>query len=229
MMGEVQQYMVRVNSFWGEYGDLCTGMFAFVAVMGAFYGAWVWARRFEKVISHTRDAMNFAYYSDLDRLYADILRLAIEKPHLRAPAPIVSDADVLARGYSPYPEVPVGEAADKLLQYESYAFLVWNFIETIRDRCADDPRLKETWGPVIGAENAIHRGWFLAQIRKEELTEREMKVKKLPYICADKFCVGFQAFVLDYQWQQATGRYGNWAYTTRFKDAAALRRTLAFE
>lgn len=220
------QQLKNANEFWGVYGDMATGLFAFCAVVGAFYGAWVWASRFEKIIAHTRDAMNFAYYSDLDRLYADILKLAIDKPLLRAPAPILSDQDILSRGYEPYPDATGGANADRVLQYEAYAFMVWNFLETIRDRCADNEDLKGTWGPVVGAENAIHRGWFLAQIRKEEVRARDAALKGIPYVAADKFCVGFQCFVVNQEWQQVNGKYGKWQYGDRFKDARAFRKSI---
>lgn len=228
MKSSILDLLNSANKLFSVYGDLFTGLFAFCAVVAAFYGAWVWANRFEKIITHTRNAMTFAYYSDLDRLYAEILRLAIDKPHLRSPAPIVSDSEVLSRGYTPYPNSNSGadDLADRNLQYEAYAFMVWNFIETIRDRCADNEDLKGTWGPVVGAENAVHRGWFLAQIRKEELRARDATLKGITYVAADKFCVGFQCFVVNQEWQQVNGKYGKWLYGDKFKDARAFRKSI---
>jgi hypothetical protein len=40
--------------------------------------------------------------------------------------------------------------------------MVWNFVETVYDRCQGwtKRRLRETWYPVIAAENERHRAWF---------------------------------------------------------------------
>ena len=40
--------------------------------------------------------------------------------------------------------------------------MVWNFVETIYDRCQGrfKQRLRDTWYPIIAAENALHRAWF---------------------------------------------------------------------
>ena len=44
-----------------------------------------------------------------------------------------------------------------------YPFLVWNFIETIVDRCdgGRNLRLYRTWEPVIRADGIQHLAWFL--------------------------------------------------------------------
>jgi hypothetical protein len=61
-------------------------------------------------------------------------------------------------------EFPTSPDPNKVREYDAYAFMVWNFVETIYDRCQgwgwSKKRLRETWYPVIAAENARHRGWF---------------------------------------------------------------------
>ena len=51
--------------------------------------------------------------------------------------------------------------------------MVWNFVETIFDRCQgwSKRRLRETWYPIIAAENAVHRQWF-------ELPENRRRFKQ---------------------------------------------------
>ena len=84
------------------------------------------------------------HYSELDKMYMEILSMAIDMPYLRNPRTLA--------------KLPLDD--DGRQRYETYAFVVWNFLETIHDRCAEYPALKDTWGPVIGAELEIHRQWF---------------------------------------------------------------------
>src|SRR4051812_39819031 len=79
------------------------------------------------------------HYSQLDSMYQDILKMAVEKPYLR---------------------IPRNLGDEQQLQYESYAFIVWNFLETVRDRCDGDNTLQSIWGPVIANESALHKDWF---------------------------------------------------------------------
>lgn len=54
-------------------------------------------------------------------------------------------------------------------RYETYAFICWNFCETIYDKMDDD--LMRTWSVVIENENRLHRRWF-------EQAENQSKFKK---------------------------------------------------
>ena len=47
---------------------------------------------------------------------------------------------------------------DELIKYEIYAFLTWNFIETIFDK--SDKTLLETWIPAIKLESSLHSKWI---------------------------------------------------------------------
>lgn len=44
------------------------------------------------------------------------------------------------------------------IKYEIYAFISWNFCETIFDK--GDVELMKTWSVVIDTENSLHRKWF---------------------------------------------------------------------
>ncbi len=83
-----------------------------------------------------------SYYVQLDRMYFDLLKLIVERPYLLDPA--------------------LAESGDEARQreYDAFAFMVWNFVETIFDRCGGDEHLCDTWYPVIEAENRLHRKWF---------------------------------------------------------------------
>ncbi len=219
LLGEVQ-------TFWARHGTAVEGLAKITGVVFIVAGGWVWARRFARIFKHWGDAVDAAHYSELDRFYAEILRQAIALPHLRMPRRVTDEA-ALSEDYTPY-SVDDPDAAIKAVQYDAYAYMVWNFLEAIRDRCAERPKLKATWAPVIGAENAIHRSWFLAQIRNEELRARDAVMSGEPYVASDKFCVGFQVFVVRNQWQQKNGAYASWQYGKAFQQPSDFRRSLAF-
>ncbi len=61
-----------------------------------------------------------AYYAEIDRVYFELLKIGLERPEL------------LSYPASPDPA--------KAREYGAYAFMVWNFVETIFDRM---PRLVE--------------------------------------------------------------------------------------
>lgn len=84
-------------------------------------------------------------YQDLDRLYFEILKIAVEHPEFVDPKATL--------------DYPRSFAGREKLQYETYAFMVWNFCETIADR-RKHRALYETWQPVLNAENKLHRDWF---------------------------------------------------------------------
>ena len=83
-----------------------------------------------------------AYYAEIDRVYFELLKIGLERPELLT-----------------YPASPDPAKAS---QYGAYAFMVWNFVETIFDRSQgwSNRRLRETWYPIIASENALHREWF---------------------------------------------------------------------
>jgi hypothetical protein len=57
------------------------------------------------------------------------------------------------------------------IQYNAFAFIMWNFIESIYDFCLDDETLKETWHCILECESEIHAIWFAR-------TENRRKFKK---------------------------------------------------
>jgi len=111
-------------------------------VLTLFYSIWSF-----------RTTLRDSYYAELDRVYFDLLQIGLEHPDLLDFAP--------------------SRDPSKAREYDLYAFMVWNFVETVYDRCQgwSKRRLRETWYPVIAAENAKHRGWF-------DLPENRLKFKE---------------------------------------------------
>ena len=73
----------------------------------------------------------------------ELLKIALDRPHL---------VDFAGRRPDP----------NKQREYDAYAFMIWNFAETVFDRCQGwgKKSLRTTWYPVVAAENALHRKWF---------------------------------------------------------------------
>lgn len=89
-------------------------------------------------------------YADVDKEYFNILQLAITYPSLRD-----------RKRTSTYDLLPADDSYR--IQYESYAFICWNVVETIFDRQADPNSpfgISPTWLPVVIEENRLHYRWF---------------------------------------------------------------------
>jgi hypothetical protein len=82
-------------------------------------------------------------YDAMDRLYFDLLRERRERSYTPAPSP--------------------DGAAHALENVDPYPLMVWNFIETIVDKCEKDPsgELMRTWAPLISAEAINFGDWML--------------------------------------------------------------------
>ncbi|NCB54689.1 MAG: hypothetical protein EOM49_07085 [Epsilonproteobacteria bacterium] len=67
-------------------------------------------------------------------------------------------------------------------EYRLYAFIVWNFLESIYDRCMLDHDLQKTWFPIIEAERSIHLAWI-----QEKENRTKFKAEFLSFIDKGKF------------------------------------------
>ena len=101
-----------------------------------------------------RTTLRDSYYAELDRVYFDLLRIGLEHPELL--------------------DFPTSPDPSKRREYDAYAFMIWNFVETVFDRCQgwSKRRLRETWYPVIAEENARHREWFNLPQNRRKFKER---------------------------------------------------------
>lgn len=98
-----------------------------------------------------KESLMLSHYSELDATYAGLLEKAIEHPHF----------------VDPNAERDKTEKA----QYDLYAFMVWNFVETIVDRCQNNKSLSETWSPIILVEAKKHYAWFNRPENKDKFKE----------------------------------------------------------
>jgi hypothetical protein len=116
---------------WTKASVIAQALGSLGIVLTLFYSVWSFT-------TTLRDA----YYAELDRVYFDLLKIGLERPHLLS--------------------FPTAPDPAKAREYDVYAFMVWNFVETVFDRSQGTSRrhLRETWFPIIAAENALHRGWF---------------------------------------------------------------------
>jgi hypothetical protein len=111
-----------------------------------------------------RQQLSVTYYAEIDKLYFDLTSLLLTVDGLAAKC-----------------ERGPGAASDP--QYDAYCLMLWNFIETVFDRCCDGKgrfaeaiplwswersmklRLLETWKPVIERDSRRHLAWFKAPER----------------------------------------------------------------
>jgi hypothetical protein len=117
---------------------------------------------FYSVWSFTR-TLRDAYYAELDRVYFELLKIGLERPDLLS--------------------FPASPDSTKAKAYGAYAFMVWNFVETIFDRCQgwSKRRLRETWYPIIAAETALHRAWFELPENRRRFKQRFVRFIEAQY------------------------------------------------
>lgn len=159
--------------------------------------------------------MRSSHYAELDRIYMDILKTAIDNPYLRDRELIPHYVQYLrsqntwlkARGLAGDPpawdDAIAAQRREQALKYDSYAFIVFNFLETIHDRCDDnrrwdgrpDGKLRTTWEGVIGDEVRLHSAWF------------DMETIPVAKTRSAKFCVEFAQFMWDRGWENERWSY----------------------
>jgi len=137
---------------WSKAGVIAEALGSIGIVFTLLYSVWSF-----------KTTLRDAYYAEIDRVYFELLKIGLERPELLS-----------------YPATPDPAKAD---QYGAYAFMVWNFIETIYDRCQgwSKRRLRETWYPIIGAENALHRAWFDQPDNRRRFKERFVRFIETQY------------------------------------------------
>ena len=91
-------------------------------------------------------------YDVFDSMYKDLLSVGLDQPQLR-------DKQKTQHFENSF------EGEDRI-RYETYAFMVMNFCETIYDRGNKD--LLETWGVVLHIEMDLHSKWLLSDENKRK-------------------------------------------------------------
>ena len=106
------------------------------------------------IIMWYKDKSNNSY-DIFDATYLDILKTGMENPSFRN--------SILTNDYiNSFSE-------NEKIKYEIYAFISWNFCETIFDK--GDVELMKTWSVVIDTENTLHRKWFNNPENKNKFKE----------------------------------------------------------
>jgi hypothetical protein len=131
-----QEYSVM----WTALGAIAQGVASIFAIAALVYS-----------MTSFRKSLMLAHYGELDRMYFDLLNIAMANPEFTDPESLK----------------PGKEAA-----YESYAFMVWNFIETIYDRCGANQHLRLTWCPIIEYEASLHKDWFAHPDNQKKFKEK---------------------------------------------------------
>lgn len=128
---------------WTQAGVIAQALGSIGIILTLCYSAWTFATTLRE-----------RNYAELDRVYFDLLKIALERPYLLTSQP---PADAM-----------------KAREYDAYALMVWNFLETIVDRCegSADRHLRETWYPIVASENAMHRRWFDMPENRPKFKER---------------------------------------------------------
>lgn len=119
----------QLPASWAKAQVIAEALAAIGIVVTLFYSLWSFSR-----------SLRDSYYAELDRVYFELLKIALERPYL---IDFVTTPD-----------------PGRQREYDVYAFMVWNFLETIVDRCKGNKALCDTWYPIVAAENALHRNWF---------------------------------------------------------------------
>jgi hypothetical protein len=80
------------------------------------------------------------FYVQLDEMYLRILQMVVQNPQVG--------------------RVSLKRTENEQVQYDAFAFIMWNFIESIYDFCIADETLRKTWHPIMEAESVAHAEWF---------------------------------------------------------------------
>jgi hypothetical protein len=119
--------------FWQALADMLSSILSGIAIL---LSVWIYQRVRKEVA-----------YQNFDEIYMKLLETGMQNPDFR-------DATLTLNYKEQFND-------KRLIQYEIYAFMCWNFCETIYDR--GDKDLMNTWLCVIETENSLHRAWFDAK------------------------------------------------------------------
>lgn len=156
-----------------------------------------------------------SHYSALDDMYSALLNIAIDNPSFRDRSIVPKYVEYLKRRRALFElQESMGTIPDSsslgddplrqtALQYAAYAFMVYNFLETIHDRCNEsagwltgrpDKTLRNTWEGIIGDEHRLHSKWF--------------EFETIPFNKdRSKFCIGFAHFMWENRRKKPSWRY----------------------
>ena len=85
-------------------------------------------------------SLRIAHYTEIDKMYQQLLEIAMSNVFVLTPAARMSRV--------------------QRQKYNVYAFMMWNFLEAVHDRCSSDKDLWRTWHPVLLSESRLHFRWI---------------------------------------------------------------------
>lgn len=100
-------------------------------------------------------------YSDLDTMYEVILKLWFEHPEFRD----VTKTSTYQKYFT----------KNKLIQYDTYAHMVWNVCETAYDYTRKNNNNWKTWKPVILEEHRLHGSWLMDELNQKRFKSEFIK------------------------------------------------------
>ena len=124
---------------WTAVGALGQAL-SFPALCVALWGIWHERHLQQKTLENIERERRLAHYSMIDGCYQKLLELRLEDCSLGSPTSCENES--------------------KKEKYSVYAFMVWNFIETILDLTVDDEVLRRTWYPIVLYEAKQHSKWM---------------------------------------------------------------------
>lgn len=147
--------------FGKEYGGLGT-LFTGLAFAGVIYTIILQKSGLDKAIDDFEESSRLMHYGELDTIYFELLKIAIDRPYLRDPGDT--------------------RRKENKIEYDTYAYMTWNFIEAVHDRLGDQPMkdnssstrhdLWETWGKAIDLEKSLHTEWWAEKRNRDKFKHK---------------------------------------------------------
>lgn len=129
-------YPMLVWTAAGAIGQCVSALSLFFTIFGLLR-----ERRLQReALANIERERRLAHYSMIDNSYQQLLELRLANCFLGSPSLCDDDS--------------------KREKYSVYAFMVWNFIETILDLTVEDEVLKRTWYPIVIYESNQHSKWI---------------------------------------------------------------------
>lgn len=124
---------ILFNEDYDTMWQAISSIMAVIATLMATYALLYTVKTYKKT-------MQVVHYGEIDRMYFDILKESLGKPYLS--------------------RSNIQKDEDQEQEYGIYAFIMWNFLEAIYDRCELDRDLQKTWYPILEAESDAHKPWL---------------------------------------------------------------------
>jgi len=155
---------------WGDVGAIAEAVSA-VVLAGTLVFTYI---TYRKQVRENERQRSLQHYHAIDVFYFQILRMAVNHPYVRS-------KEFIEKWAKPDSSKPINTY--RRARYDLYAFIVWNFLETIYDRCqTENNSLWQTWEPIFLQDGKLHLAWF----------EKEENMKNFKEIFIDDVCKTFE-------------------------------------